>query len=562
MNLNSSKSRAHVILAVFLSIGVNRVDATCPGCTQFGTGTSWGTTTATSLNEASGLAMSTRNPGVIYTHNDDGDDGRVFAFHTNGMLLARYNMNTSLIDVEDMAVGPGPVPDTTYIYVGDIGGGNSVRSAVKIIRKPEAIIPLTWTNNPATPIFVGMEAFTLLYPDGSYDAETLMLDPVSGDVLLGTKGNDTRIYVVNLNSATNEQVLMMQYVTTVPFSSASGGAISANGGRIVLRRANHAEMWTRCAGETVGDALARAGQSIPVIGPPSEPNGEAIAFVPDGTGYITISDSMTQPPIYFFPASCSLYAPGTEIVQQPHSSQVNAGTDVVLSVVATGQDLTYQWRLNNADIPGATSSNLLLQAVQPGNVGTYTVSVSGAGGSVVSSPAVITVRILPPVILTQPQNTLAATGSIAHLSVIVQGTAPLTFLWSRNGRSVPGSTSTLSLTNVQRADAGKYGVTISNSVGRVTSTLAQLKVLNPPVILIHPQPKTVATGGKAAFRARATGSGPLRYQWLFNGASILNATKPQLALKAVQPSQSGNYSVTVSNAVGGATSSGAELLIQ
>ena len=89
------------VLLVLLTTG-GRIHAACSGCASFNGGVLWGNT-YNSLGEASGLAFSTRNPGVLWSHNDDGDDGRLFAFRTNGAGLARFQMNLMLTDVEDMA---------------------------------------------------------------------------------------------------------------------------------------------------------------------------------------------------------------------------------------------------------------------------------------------------------------------------------------------------------------------------------------------------------------------------------------------------------------------------
>jgi hypothetical protein len=549
-----------------LLIGIASLHATCPGCTEFGDGIVWGTTGASTLNEASGIAVSAKNHGVVWMHNDDGSDGRVFAFSTNGAYLARFYFGLVLGDVEDMALGPGPVEGADYLYVGDIGGAhqpNEVRNSVRIVRIPEPGVSLSWAANPPSLFFPGVEAFTLLYPDGSFEAETLLLDPVTSDLFVGTKqGGSTRIYRTNLNSATNNQTLVMEYVVTVPFSSASGGAISANGGRIILRRESSAAIWIRCQGETVGNALGRAGQSVPVIGSPTEANGEAIAFTPDSSGYVTISDSTFQPPIYFFPALCSLTALGTEITQQPQSFQVEPGADGQLTVAAAGEEISYQWSFRGSAISGADSPTLLLTNLQPTASGAYTVLVKGAGGSVLSSAAIVTVRILPPVIVMQPSNTLAAVGGTAELSVGVSGTPPFTYAWTRNARRLADTGATLSLSNVQRTNNGKFRVVVSNSAGTVASAVAQLKVLNPPAIVISPQPRTASVGTRVVFRARAKGSLPLRYQWLFNGMPVAGAVRPQLVLTSVQAIQSGQYSLSVSNAVGTVTSSAAELLVQ
>jgi hypothetical protein len=563
MNFPSGGPRLTVLVALWIGAAVSTSHATCLTCTS-GASAVWGSVNSAHLNEASGIAVSSYNPGVIWSHNDDGNDGRLFAFNTNGALLATGYTFLQWEDFEDLAIGPGPVAGASYLYLGDIGGSaqlTEVRSSVRIARILEPRI----VGAPGNFGFGNLETFTLDYPDGSFDAETLMFDSITGDIFVGTKQNSgTRIYRANLNSATNGETLVLEFVTTVPFGSASGGSISANGSLIALRRENFAQVWSRCPGESIATAFARPGQNIPVIGPPSEPNGEAIGFLPDGTGYVTISDAASGtsypfPPINFFALSC---APTTLITRHPQSITVEPGTNVEFSVEATGTNLTYQWRFQNVDISGATSPTLLLANVQPVNGGSYSVIVSGDGGFVFSSPATLTVRILPPVISIQPQSTLAATGSTVRLSVAVQGTPPFQFLWSRNGRAIPSSGETLLLTEVQKTNAGKYRVVVTNAAGRVTSASAHLKVLNPPVFAVNPEPKTVTNGTKVILRARAKGSPRIYYQWLFAGAPLAGATKPQLVLKDVQPEQSGSYSVIATNAVGNATSATAAVVVQ
>jgi hypothetical protein len=316
-------------------------------------------------------------------------------------------------------------------------------------------------------------------------------------------------------------------------------------------------------GETVAQALARGSFAVPVIGRPNELNGEAIAFLPDGTGYITISDSTIQPPIYFFPAFCSLTAIGTEITQDPQSIQVSAGTDVQFTAQASGTNLTYQWRFNNVAIPGATSPTLLLTNVRPSQAGGYALFVSGDGGTALSSAATLGVTILPPVLVAQPPPiSLAALGRPAQLTVNVQGTPPFNFSWTQNNRPLVAPGATLFLPSVQKTNAGKYRVVVSNSAGQAVSGETQLKVLLAPTMFIQPLSQTNSVGGKLSLKAKAKGSPKLGYQWYFNDAPLAGAIKPKLAFTAVQALQAGNYFVVVSNAVGIVTSSTAGVVIQ
>ena len=80
-----------------------------------------------------------------------------------------------------------------------------------------------------------------------------------------------------------------------------------------------------------------------------------------------------------------------------------------------------------------------------------------------------------------------------------------------------------------------------------------------PVILQQPQNQTLPIGASATFVVQADGSSPLTYQWHKNGAAIPGATGSTLTLAKVQPTDSGDYSVTVNNSVGEARSNSAKL---
>src|SRR5262249_27463128 len=65
----------------------------------------------------------------------------------------------------------------------------------------------------------------------------------------------------------------------------------------------------------------------------------------------------------------------------------------------------------------------------------------------------------------------------------------------------------------------------------------------------------------AAFSVAATGSGPISYQWRFNGTNIPGATSNSFTRTTVQAQDVGYYSVTVSNIAGSTSSSNALLLL-
>ena len=76
----------------------------------------------------------------------------------------------------------------------------------------------------------------------------------------------------------------------------------------------------------------------------------------------------------------------------------------------------------------------------------------------------------------------------------------------------------------------------------------------PPSISLQPQGQFVVQGSNATLTVSASGSLPLSYQWRFNGATVAGATASSYLISNAQPTNSGNYSVVVSNPYGIATS--------
>ncbi len=80
------------------------------------------------------------------------------------------------------------------------------------------------------------------------------------------------------------------------------------------------------------------------------------------------------------------------IAAQPRSQAVAAGSPVTFSVSATSSlPLTYQWRHNGTDIPGAITAVLGIARAQAADAGSYTVVVSTSAGSLTSAAATLTI---------------------------------------------------------------------------------------------------------------------------------------------------------------------------
>ncbi|HYG35477.1 MAG TPA: lamin tail domain-containing protein [Clostridia bacterium] len=402
-----SRNALIIALALSLRAGTTSTQGACDTCVNFLAGTPWGVASVNGLTEASGAALSERNPGVLWTHND-GSRQRIFALSTNGALLASFNFSRTVQDVEDIAIGPGLVNGVSYLYVGDIGG-NTGRDRVQILRIPEPIVDTNWASNPQSANFDSVESFTLRYPDGSYDAEALMVDSLTGDLIVATKqSTGTRLYRANLAEVPAGTTISLQLITSVPFGLVSGGDISADGRQIALRREGVASCWIRCDGESIAQAVARPGQAIPVIGPPAEPNGEAIAFLRDGHGYLTISEG-ENPGLYFFQSLC--FQPPRFTLEITNQSTFAGGSAQFHGLAVGYPAPAYQWRFNGQVLAGKSTPSLTLSQLSIDQGGQYELIASNFYGTATST-ATLEVRPKPDLRITEVQSSPAPNPSV------------------------------------------------------------------------------------------------------------------------------------------------------
>jgi hypothetical protein len=316
--LKRALRRAFVVFGLLLL-----VPPSVRAAVTFANAVNFGTVTAFEISEASGIVASRQNPGVLWTHNDSGYPGNVFALSTNGALLARYFApNVFFGNFEDIAIGPGPSPQHQYIYLGDIGDNFTNRAYIRVIRFPEPAVYAYQAANPRIDAVPGSQEIVMTYPDGSFDAEALMVDPITGDLFIATKqALDSRLYRATRAQMDAGGPIQLTFIRTMSFNgdelrSIGAGDISWDGRLIAMRRNGRAWVWNRSASQTVGDALAATGTQAPVA---TESNGEGIGFHATGLGYFTIAEGF-QPPINFFRRTDSgvprqpvvLVAPGEE----------------------------------------------------------------------------------------------------------------------------------------------------------------------------------------------------------------------------------------------------------
>lgn len=194
-----------------------------------------------SVKESSGIAASRTVPGVYWTHNDSGDGPYVYAFDTRGTSRGVWRVaGATATDWEDIAAGPGPKPGVSYLYIGDIGDNQSKRSEIVVYRVPEPDLKTGARAKSKATSTAQAEIFRFRYPDGSHDAEALLVHPRTGNLYIVTKIllGDPGIYEATAPlTAGGTSTLNLIGTLSVPSllgGIITGGAISPDGRRVAF----------------------------------------------------------------------------------------------------------------------------------------------------------------------------------------------------------------------------------------------------------------------------------------------------------------------------------------
>jgi len=147
-------------------------------CPTWAEATKAGKVNNSKLDEISGLAASRVHEGVLWAHNDSGEDKpRVFAIGSDARHLATFKLKgVEPRDWEDLSVGPcaetGPFAESSCLYVGDVGDNSHKRDSAWIHRVPEPLtLPDTPTGTkPRTERFrkADTESFVVRYPSADH----------------------------------------------------------------------------------------------------------------------------------------------------------------------------------------------------------------------------------------------------------------------------------------------------------------------------------------------------------------------------------------------------------
>lgn len=240
------------------------------------------------LPEASGIASSVVNDGYLWVLNDGQNPNEVYLIDTTARVKMTCKLPVPNRDWEEIAVGPGPDPNKTYVYVGEIGDNNSVYDMKYIYRFEEPALDAEVKD------VVIIDTLKIKLSDGERDTETMMIDPLSKDLYLISKREDSvRVYVVPQPFVSG--VMTAEKVATIPFYKIVAGSFSRDGKEILLKDYDHIYYWKRSDDEKLEFVLMNKPEELPYE---REAQGESITWALDGSGYYTLSETNPGKPAY------------------------------------------------------------------------------------------------------------------------------------------------------------------------------------------------------------------------------------------------------------------------
>lgn len=226
----------------------------------------------TRIRESSGLADSSRFGGVVLTHNDSGDDSRIYAVDRAGRTQATWTLDGARSwDWEDISSGPGHT-----FWVGDIGDNDLNKPNLMVYKFTE---PTRLQNRTLSPSqYTG---YSFVYPGGvSRNAEALLVRD-NGQLTIVTKDkNGGAVFQAPKNLSTSKDNVLHR-VASAP-AIITGGSVSPDGSRLVLRSYRNVYFYT---------SLVKAPYRVVGVSDP----GESITFTSAGNALLTGAEGVRSP---------------------------------------------------------------------------------------------------------------------------------------------------------------------------------------------------------------------------------------------------------------------------
>ena len=287
-------------------------------------------------------------------------------------------------------------------------------------------------------------------------------------------------------------------------------------------------------------------------------------------------------------------APPPTITLHPRSVTAELGASFSISALGSGSGLSYQWQLNDIDVPGATSPTLAIPSFSSADSGVYTCNIRNSSGiTATTDPAVVN-------LVTSLSNAFElsnakwqtsdpaqwtvvtagthdgvdalisgspAVGASSKISGVITGPTRLSYCYKLNstanasflrlyvdGSKVNEYTGSSDWTTVNvLLSAGTHQIEfsfdqVSAGAAGESASLDQLSLGDSSWISTPPSNKIVALGASTSLEVTTSGL-PTSYQWRKNGVAMLGETKARLVFDSVATSDAQLYTLALGNGV-------------
>lgn len=226
------------------------------------------------IPEASGLAASQSHPGYLWTQEDSGRPPQLYLLNATGQVVKTvFLAGTVNRDWEDLARAGGD------LFIGDIGDNNRAYAEYTFYQFPEPAPTVDTVQNA--------RLIRFQYPDGAHDAEAFLVDPQTKNILIITKqDNPARIYKLSF-PYDYTGVNVVSSVGQTKYTGIVSAALSPDNQEILLKTYTNVYHYTLPTGESLTVALQKEFKEIPYQ---TEPQGEALSFAADNSGFFTLSE--------------------------------------------------------------------------------------------------------------------------------------------------------------------------------------------------------------------------------------------------------------------------------
>ncbi|MFT3936006.1 MAG: hypothetical protein QM726_20415 [Chitinophagaceae bacterium] len=244
------------------------------------------------IAEASGIADSKKNAGYLWVEEDSGNPPQLYLLsHTGSILKKVFIKGATNRDWEDIALSIGPDATKRYLYIAEIGDNDAVHTSSFFYRFEE---PAASTDTVAV-----FDKIEFAYAGGPRDAEAFLVDNQTKDIYIITKRDSkSGVYKITYPYSTttlNTAVLVQSF----PYNGVVSAAAGNDGKGIIIKTYFSLYYYKRSANESMLQTLQKQYSLLSYL---PEPQGEAICFASDNSGFYTLSEkgSGNAQALYFY----------------------------------------------------------------------------------------------------------------------------------------------------------------------------------------------------------------------------------------------------------------------